>query len=81
MTKRRPAVVVLAAGRGSRFRGPGHKLEQKLDAPGDDTLRPRRCTRPSRFVVEPPFSPHTLQGRKTSARLLDSDRKASTAMT
>lgn len=39
MIKRRPAVVVLAAGRGSRFRGPGHKLEQKLGpAPGADSL-------------------------------------------
>lgn len=39
MMKRRPAVVVLAAGRGSRFRGPGHKLEQPLD--GADTLLAR----------------------------------------
>lgn len=28
--KARPAVIVLAAGRGSRFRGPGHKLAQAL---------------------------------------------------
>jgi molybdenum cofactor cytidylyltransferase len=28
--KRRPVVVVLAAGRGERFRGSGHKLEQAL---------------------------------------------------
>ena len=42
MTKRRPAVVVLAAGRGSRFRGTGHKLEQCLDlAPGGDTVLAR----------------------------------------
>ena len=39
MTQRRPAVVVLAAGRGSRFRGAGHKLEQLLgDVPGGDTV-------------------------------------------
>lgn len=38
MTKRRPAVVVLAAGRGLRFRGAGHKLEQSL---GDETVLAR----------------------------------------
>ena len=42
MTKRRPAVVVLAAGRGSLFRGPGHKLEQKLGGmAGEDSLLTR----------------------------------------
>ena len=42
MIKRRPAVVVLAAGRGTRFRGPGHKLEQALgNEPGVDTLLAR----------------------------------------
>jgi len=42
MIKRRPAVVVLAAGRGTRFRGPGHKLEQALSVtPGADTLLAR----------------------------------------
>lgn len=35
MMKRRPVVVVLAAGRGLRFRGPGHKLEQAL---GSETV-------------------------------------------
>lgn len=38
MSKRRPAIVVLAAGRGQRFRGQGHKLEQSL---GDGTVLSR----------------------------------------
>ena len=37
MMKRRPVVVVLAAGRGARFEGPGHKLEQLL-GPGAEPL-------------------------------------------
>lgn len=42
MTKRRPAVVVLAAGCGSRFRGVGHKLEQPISASnGADSLLTR----------------------------------------
>lgn len=35
MKQRRPAVIVLAAGRGQRFRGEGHKLEQVV---GEDTV-------------------------------------------
>lgn len=38
MIKRRPAVVVLAAGRGMRFHGPGHKLEQRLEPTTDTVL-------------------------------------------
>lgn len=38
MEKRRPVVVVLAAGRGMRFRGQGHKLEQAL---GSETVLTR----------------------------------------
>ena len=44
MMKRRPAVVVLAAGRGMRFQGPGHKLEQRLEPNADanaDTMLSR----------------------------------------
>ncbi|MCE4555829.1 nucleotidyltransferase family protein [Roseateles cellulosilyticus] len=37
--KRRPAIVVLAAGRGTRFRGAVHKLAQPIEgAPGAETV-------------------------------------------
>jgi molybdenum cofactor cytidylyltransferase len=38
MMKRRPVVVVLAAGRGARFEGPGHKLEQTLGPDAEPLL-------------------------------------------
>ncbi|HLO95558.1 MAG TPA: NTP transferase domain-containing protein, partial [Burkholderiaceae bacterium] len=38
MDERRPVVVVLAAGQGCRFKGPGHKLHQELAA-GETVLQ------------------------------------------
>ncbi len=38
MDERRPVVVVLAAGQGCRFKGPGHKLHQELRA-GETVLQ------------------------------------------
>jgi molybdenum cofactor cytidylyltransferase len=38
MMKQRPAIVVLAAGRGMRFHGEGHKLEQQLREAGETVL-------------------------------------------
>lgn len=38
MNERRPVVVVLAAGQGCRFKGPGHKLHQELRA-GETVLQ------------------------------------------
>ena len=38
MDERRPVVVVLAAGQGCRFKGPGHKLQQELKA-GETVLQ------------------------------------------
>lgn len=41
MIQRRPAVVVLAAGRGMRFHGVGHKLEQRVELANADTILAR----------------------------------------
>lgn len=38
MTQRRPAVVMLAAGRGIRFQGDGHKLAQRVELAAADTV-------------------------------------------
>lgn len=38
MMKQRPAIVVLAAGRGMRFHGAGHKLEQQIKETGETVL-------------------------------------------
>lgn len=82
MMKRRPAVVVLAAGRGSRFRGPGHKLEQNLgQAPGADTLLARTLrhaieTRlPVVVVTTPALAPavHRLVAARDVVTLRESD--------
>ncbi len=82
MIKRRPAVVVLAAGRGSRFRGPGHKLEQCLDpAPGGETLLARSlrnaiATRlPVVVVTTPALAPaaHRLIAARDVVTLSDRD--------
>ncbi|MEJ6004160.1 nucleotidyltransferase family protein [Paucibacter sp. AS339] len=42
MMKRRPAVLVLAAGRGQRFLGEGHKLAQRLGEPGESGFESER---------------------------------------
>ena len=41
MTQRRPAVVMLAAGRGLRFHGEGHKLVQRVELADADTILAR----------------------------------------
>ena len=54
--------------------------QSSIAVPSGATLRPTRCTRPSRLVTVPAFSPHSVHGRNTSARCVDSDSNPSTAM-
>ena len=50
--------------------------QSSIAVPSGATLRPTRCTRPSRFVTVPAFSPHSVTGRNTSARFVDSGVEA-----
>lgn len=86
MTKRRPAVVVLAAGRGSRFRGTGHKLEQALgNAPDGETLLARSLAHaiasrlPVVVVTTPLLAPaaHRLVAARDVVVLSDRDSNGS----
>jgi len=67
MTHRRPAVVMLAAGRGMRFHGAGHKLEQLVDLADTDTILARsvRHAMDSQFrvvlVTTPTLAPAALK--------------------
>jgi molybdenum cofactor cytidylyltransferase len=80
--KRRPAVVVLAAGRGTRFRGPGHKLEQRMGrSPGADSLLARTLRQaiatqlPVVVVTTPALTPaaHKLVAARDVVTLPDHD--------
>ena len=54
--------------------------QSSIAVPSGATLRPTRCTRPSRFVTLPVFSPQSVQGNATSARLEVPVRNAPTAI-
>ena len=54
--------------------------QSSIAVPSGATLRPTRCTRPSRLVTLPVFSPHSVQGSTTSARSDVPVRNAPTAM-
>lgn len=82
MMKRRPAVVVLAAGRGSRFRGAGHKLEQPINGSnGADSLLARTLRHaiatqlPVVVVTTPALAPavHRLVAAKDVVMLPEHD--------
>jgi molybdenum cofactor cytidylyltransferase len=84
MTPRRPTVVVLAAGRGSRFGGPGHKLEQPLGEAfnGDSllaiSLRHAIATRLRVVVVTTPMlAPLALRQLAARDVVVMKDRDAS----
>ena len=51
-----------------------------IAVPSGETFWPTRCTRPSRFVTLPAFSPHIVTGRNTSARFVLSVMNASIAI-
>ena len=67
MTQRRPAVVMLAAGRGMRFHGVGHKLEQRVELAEADTILARSLRHAMAtqlhvvLVTTPSLAPAALQ--------------------
>ena len=70
------STVARSRSRPSRSASSAAMRQSSIAVPSGATLRPTRCTRPSRFVTVPAFSPHSVHGRNTSARCVDSDSNA-----
>ena len=66
--------------RPSRSASSAAMRQSGIAVPSGETFWPTRCTRPSRFVTLPVFSPHIVTGRKTSARFVLSVTNVSIAI-